>query len=72
MTRARLVYDKHRDWTARVVRIERRRDEDGPYEVAVLVRVGLPSPGRYTPGVEVGDQYETTPLFLVPLLTDAP
>jgi hypothetical protein len=66
----RLVYDRHRDWAARVVRIDHRCDEEGPYEVAVLVRIGTPSPGRHTPGIEVGDQYETDPMFLVTLSDD--
>ena len=66
----RLAYDKHRQWTVRVVRIEREVDEDGPYEVAHVVRVGNTPPGVYAPDIAPGDQYRTCPSFLVPLTAD--
>lgn len=65
-----IAYDKHRQWTVRLVRVEQEVDEDGPYEVALVVRLGSPPPGVYAPGIELGEQYRTCPTFLVPL-TDA-
>ena len=70
MREARLAYDRHRQWTVRVVRVDQETDDDGPYEVAVVVRVGNPPPGVFSPNIAHGEQYRTCPTFLIPLTDD--
>lgn len=61
------AYDVFSGWTVAVLRYEERADEDGPYRVAVVRRVGNPPPGRWRAEIQVGEVYDLEPRMLVDL-----
>lgn len=71
------VWDRWHKWTAEVVKCWTQHDEDGPFEVCTLRRVGNPPPGEWSGAdIKVGDTYtvETRQIAIVPqkALTHAP
>jgi hypothetical protein len=63
------VWDRWHKWTAEVVKCWPQHDEDGPFEVCTLRRVGNPPPGEWSgAGIKVGETYvaETRNIAIVP------
>jgi hypothetical protein len=62
------AYDKFSGWTVELLRYEERADEYGPYQVAIVRRVGNPPPGQWRAEIQVGEVYDLCPQLLVDLL----
>lgn len=63
----RPYYDVFSGWTCELLRYEERTDEDGPYRVAIVRRVGNAPPGRWRAEIQVGEVYDLEPRLLLEL-----